>query len=112
MLQIYLEQIRLYCHVVNSWEERKRNFPYPSMFQITGRQRLTVKRGIRNVGQFLVAEVTNPGRNESQQKFALCDRMDKEGDILDRDSSPNESAYWVKKEEKGWMIDQNPKKRK
>ena len=44
-----------------------RNFPYPSMFELTGHQRLTVKRGIRNVGQFLAAEVTNPGQNESQE---------------------------------------------
>ena len=79
------------------------------MFELTGRQRLTVKRGIRNVGQFLAAEVTNPGQNESQQMFALCDRMDKEGDILDRDSSPNESPDRVKEEERGRMIGQNPK---
>ena len=52
-----------------------RIFPYPSVFELTGRQRLTVKRGIRNAGQFLVAEVTNPGRNESQQMFAFCDRV-------------------------------------
>ena len=71
------------------------------MFELTGRQRLTVKRGIRNVGQFLVAEVTNPGQNESQRMFALCDWMDKEGDILDRDSSPNESLDRVKEEERG-----------
>ena len=43
-----------------------RNFPYPSMFELTGCRRLTVKRGIRNVGQFLAAEVSNPGQNESQ----------------------------------------------
>ena len=43
------------------------------MFELTGRQRLTVKRGIRNVGQFLAAEITNPGQNESQQMFASCD---------------------------------------
>ena len=78
-----------------------RNFPYPSMFELTGRQRLTVKRGIRNVGQFLTAEITNPGQNESPQMFALCDRMDKEDDILDRDSSPNESPDRVKEEERG-----------
>ena len=44
-----------------------RNFPYPSVFELTGHQRLTVKRGIRNVGQFLAAEVINPGQNESQE---------------------------------------------
>ena len=44
-----------------------RNSPYPSVFEFTGRQRLTVKRGIKNVGQFLAAEVTNPGQNESQE---------------------------------------------
>ena len=74
------------------------------MFELTGRQRLTIKRGIRNVGQFLAAEVTNPGQNESQQMFALCDRMAKEGDILDRDSSPNESPDRAKEEERGRMI--------
>ena len=79
------------------------------MFELTGCQRLTVKRGIRDVGQFLAAEVTNPGQNESQQMFALCDRMDKEGVILDRDSSPNESPDRVKEEERGRMIGQNPK---
>ena len=77
--------------------------------EFTGRQRLTVKRGIRNVGQFLAAEVTNPGLNENQQMFAYCDRMDKEGDILDRDSSPNESPGRVKEKEIGRMIGQNPK---
>ncbi len=45
----------------------RRNFPYPSVFELTGRQRLTVKRAIRNVGQFLAAEVTNPGQNGSQE---------------------------------------------
>ena len=65
-------------HIVTwSITERReiRNFPYPYVFELTGRQRLTDKRGIRNVGQFLAAEVTNPGQNESQQMFALCDRM-------------------------------------
>ena len=42
-----------------------RNFPYPSLFELTDRQRLTIKRGIRNVGQFLAAEVTNLSQNES-----------------------------------------------
>ena len=28
----------------------------------------------KNVCQFLVAEVTNPGQYESQQMFALCDQ--------------------------------------
>ena len=67
--------------VMWSTTERReiRDFPYASVFELTGRQRLTVKRGIRNVGQFLVAEVTNPGQNESQQMFVLCDRMNKEG---------------------------------
>ena len=41
--------------------------------------------------------------------LALCDRMDKEGDILDRDSSPSESPDKVKEEERGRMIGQNPK---
>ena len=67
------------------------------------------KKFIRNVGQFLAAEVTNPGQNESQQMFALCDRMDKEGDILDRDSSPNESPDRVKEGKRGRMIGRNPK---
>ena len=100
-----------FANITGSTTERReiRNFPYPSVFELTGCQRLTVKRGIRNVGQFLAAEVTNPGQNESQQMFALCDRMDKEGDILDRDSSPNESPDRVKEEERGRMIGQNPK---
>ena len=55
-----------------------RNFPYSSVFELTGRKRLTVKKRNRNVGQILAAEVTNPGKNESQQMFALCDRMVKE----------------------------------
>ena len=79
------------------------------MFELIGRKRLTVKRGIRNVGQFLAAEVTNPGQNDSQQMFTLCGRMDKEGDIRDRVSSPNESPDRVKDEERGRMIGQNPK---
>ena len=94
-----------------STTERKeiRHFPYPSVFELTGRQRLTIKRGIRNVGQFLAAKVTHQGQNESQQMFALCDQMDKEGDILDRDSCPNESPDSVKEKERGRMIGQNPK---
>ena len=61
------------------------------MFELAGHQRLTVERGIgnvgqlrlaiegrKNVGQFLAAEVTNPGQNESQQMFALCDRREEE----------------------------------
>ena len=73
------------CNVTWSTTERReiRNFPYPSVFELTGCQRQTVKKRNRNVGQFLTAEVTNPGHNESQQMFALCVRMDKERDILD-----------------------------
>ena len=78
------------------------------MFELTGRQRLTVKRGIRNVGQFLAAEVTNPGQNESQQMFALCDRMDKEVGIRTY-SRPKESPDRAKEGERGRMIGQNPK---
>ena len=85
-----------------------RNFPYPSMFELTGRQRLTVKKRNRNVGQFLAAEVTNPGQNESQQMFALCDRMDKEVGIWTY-SSPKKSPDRVKKEERGRMIGQYSK---
>ena len=70
------------------------------MFELPGHQRLTVKRGIRNVGQFLEAEVTNPGQNESQQMFALSDRIDKEGGIGTY-SSPNKSPDRVKEEERG-----------
>ncbi len=89
----------MYIVTWSTTERREiRNFPYPSVFELTGRQRLTVKRGIRTVGQFLAAEVTNPGQNESQQMFTLCDWMDKEGDIL-RDSSPNKSPDRVKEEE-------------
>ena len=35
--------------------------------------------------------------------------MDKEGDILDRDSSPNESPDGVKEEERDRIIGRNPK---
>ncbi len=43
-----------------STERREiRTFPYPSVFELTGHQRLNIKRGIRNVGQFLAAEVKN-----------------------------------------------------
>ena len=68
------------------------------MFELTGCQRLTVKRGIRNVGQFLAAEVTNPGQNESQEMLH-CEWMDKEGGIGTY-SSPNESPdrVWKEKE--------------
>ena len=56
-------------------KREKRNFSYPSVFELSGRQRLTVKKRNRNVGQSLAAEVTNPGQNESQQMFALCGRV-------------------------------------
>ena len=90
-------------HIVTwSTTERReiRNFPYPSVFELTGCQRLTVKKRNRNVSQFLAAEVTNPGQNESQQMFALCDQMDKEGSIWTY-SSPNELPDRVKEEERG-----------
>ena len=35
-------------------------------------------RDEKNVGQFPATEVTNPGQNESQQMFALCDRREEE----------------------------------
>ena len=92
---------RLWIVTWSTTERREiRNFPYPSVFELTDRQRLTVKRGIRNVGQFLAAEVTNPGQNESQQMFAFCDRMHKEG-AIGTDSCPNESPDRVKEEERG-----------
>ena len=70
--------ILLGCVTWSTTERREiRNFPYSSVFELACYQRLTVKRGIRNVGQFLAAEVTNPGQNESQQTFALCDRVKK-----------------------------------
>ena len=70
------------------------------MFELAGHQRLAVKRGIRNVGQFLAAEVTNPGQNESQQMFAFYDRMDKEAGISTY-ISPTESPDRVREEERG-----------
>ena len=72
--------INVVCIVTWSTTERReiRIFPYPSLFELTSRQRLTVKRRNRNVGHFLATEVTNPGLNESQQMFAFCDRMVKE----------------------------------
>ena len=97
------------CMYIVTWSttERReiRDFPYPSVFELTVHQRLTVKKRNRNVGQFLAAEVTNPGQNESQQMFALCDRMDKEGGIWTY-RSPNESPDRVKEEERGQMIGQ------
>ena len=78
----------VYIHTVTwSTTERReiRNFPYPSVCELTGRQRLTIKKRNRNVGQFLASEVTNPGQNESQQMFALCDqREEKEAKWLAR----------------------------
>ena len=72
------EYIYIYMYIVtwSTTERRKiRNFSYPSVFELADRQRLTVKRGIRNVGQFLAAKITNPGQNESQQMFAFCDQV-------------------------------------
>ena len=70
--------IYIYIYIV-TWSttarREKRNFPYPSVFELTGLQRLTVKKRNRNVGQFLAADVTNPGQYESQQMFALTDRV-------------------------------------
>ena len=62
---------------------------------------MTVKKRNRNICQFLAAEVTNPGQNESQQMLALCDRMDKEG-IHWTYSSPKQSPD--REEERGYMI--------
>ena len=96
-------------YVTWSTTERREisNFPYLFVFELTGRQRLTVKKRNRNVGQFLAAEVTNPSQNESQQMFVLCDRMDKGG--IWTYSSPNESPDRVKEEERGRMIGQYSK---
>ena len=70
------------------------NFPYSSEFELTGRQRLTVKKRNRNVGQFLATEVTNPGQNESQQMFAFCDRMVKErGRMIGQYSKAEEASF-------------------
>ena len=88
------------CVTWSTTERREiRHFPYPSVFELTVRQRLTIKIGVRNVGQFLAAEVTNQGQNESQQMFAFCDRMDKEGGNGTY-SSLNESPNRVKEEER------------
>ena len=79
---VYYNVKWIYIVTWSSTERRViRNSPDHSVFELTGRQRFTVNRGIMTVGQFLAAEVTNPGQNESQQMFTLCDRMDKEGDI-------------------------------
>ena len=68
------------CVTWSTTERREiRNFPYPSMFELTGHQRLTIKRGIRNIGQFLVAEVTNPGQNESQEMLHSVTGLIKKG---------------------------------
>ena len=91
-----------YNIVTWSTTERReiRKFPYPSVFELTGRHGLTVKKRNRNLGQFLAAEVTNPGQNASKQMFALCDRLDKEGGIRTY-SSPKELPDRVKEEERG-----------
>ena len=67
----------IFLIVTWSTTERReiRNFPYPSVFELTGHQKLTIKKRNRNIGQFLAAEVTNPGQIESQQMFALCDQV-------------------------------------
>ena len=101
-----------YVIAIVTWSttERReiRNFPYPAVFELTRHQRLTVKKRNWNVGQFLAAKVTNPGQNESQQMFVLCDRMDKERGIWTY-ISPNESLDGVKEEERGRMIGQYTK---
>ena len=78
-----------------------RSFPYPSVFELAGHQRLTVKRGIRNVGQFLAAEVTNPGQNESQHSV---NGWIKKGiywiEIIVR---MNRLTGWRKKKEGEWL---------
>ena len=78
----HIRVLKLTAVTCSPTERREiRNFPYPSVFELTGLKDWPLKGGIGNVGQFLVAEVTNPGHNESQQMFAFCDRMNKEGDI-------------------------------
>ena len=73
-IPIFWLYILIVCVTWSTTERREiRNFPNPSMFELIGRQRLTVKKRNRTVGQFLAAAVTNPGQNESQQMFALCD---------------------------------------
>ena len=91
--QVFLSRTNNFISVTWSTTERReiRNVPYPSVFELAGRQRLTTKKKNSNVGQSLAAEGTNPDQNGSQQMFALCDRMDKEWGIWTY-SSPNESA--------------------
>ena len=80
-----------------------RNFPCPSVFELTSHRILIVKRGIRNVGQFLVAEVTNPGQNESQEMLHSVTGLIKKGDRGPY-SSPNESPDWVRKEKEAELL--------
>ena len=80
-----------------------RNFPYPSVFKLTGHQRLTVKREIRNVSKFLAAEVTNQDQNESQEMLhSLTGWIKKEvlGHMVVR---MNRLTGWRKKREAKWL---------
>ena len=55
-------------------------------------------------------EVTNPGKNESQELPTLCDRVDREGDTkVSIVARMNSMTGEVEDEERGQMIGQNPK---
>ena len=66
----------VYCYVVSHWEKRNKEFLLSLVFELAGRQRMTVKRGIV---MLVNPGVTNPGQNGNQQMFALCDRRVKNG---------------------------------
>ena len=72
-----------YCHVVYYWEKRNKEFLLPTVFELAGRQRLTVKREIKNVGQLRPAV---EGKKDIGQ--AICTPWPHSGE---RDGSPNGS---------------------
>ena len=95
--------------MVYYWEKRNKEFLLPSVFELAGHQRLTVKREIKNVGQ--LRPVVEGRKNMGQ---AICNLTRVKEIVVRTDRLQNESqqmfVFWDQgKEEKRLMIGQNPK---
>ena len=68
---------------------------------------MTVKKSNSNVRQSLGTEVRNPGQNESQQMFALCDRVKKGSsprESLDRGRKKIEAKWLARTLKRKWHV--------
>ena len=79
-----------YIYAIVTWSPTERreikNYDYPSVFELAGRQRLTAKKrnnNCRSTSTGLLEKVKNVGQSESQQMFAFCDQGKEEKRLND-----------------------------